>query len=334
MRPLGVGIIGAGVGGAQARGFLADRRVGKVVLCDVAADRLAERAGELGIEETTTDWHQIVSRDDVDLVSVASPDHLHAEMAVAALEAGKHVLCEKPMTGTLAEARQVIGAVERSGRKLMVNNVLRFFPRFQHVKRMVDSGELGRIYAAEGDYLHNIVDLIRDGWRGPHRHSAATGSGVHMIDLLRWIVGDVAEAFCYGTRGILTEGQAQSPDCMLAVLKFENGAIAKSMTNLAVQRPALHHLVLYGTEGVFVNDRPFGRLYRGPARESEPVATPYESVGRSAGQKAAAVGHLLDCIERDEPPLVDVYEGARAIAVCDAIFNSYKMGEPVRVEAV
>ncbi|NOZ21219.1 MAG: Gfo/Idh/MocA family oxidoreductase [Planctomycetes bacterium] len=334
MNPIGVGIIGAGVGRSQAPGFLGDKRVSKVVLCDIDSAKLAERAKAVGIEETTTDWKEIVERDDIHLVSVASPDPLHPEMAIAALDAGKHVLCEKPMAPTLPEARQMIAAVERSGKKLLVNNVLRFFERFKYVKKMVDAGELGQIYAAEGDYLHNTVDLIRNGWRGPHRHSCMTGGGVHLIDLLRWIVAETEEAFCYSTYGVMTEAEAKSPDCMLAILKLENGAVAKAMTNMAVQRPALHNFILYGTKGVFINAKPDGLLYRGHNSKPEPVTALYGATERSKGQKAAAVAHFLDCIEKDEAPLVDVYEGARTIAACDAIFESCQTGRPVKVERI
>ena len=329
-----MGIVGAGVGVAQAPGFIADPRVGKVVLCDVDEVRLAERTAELAIDGTTTDWHTLIDRDDLHVISVASPDHLHAEMAVAALDAGKHVLCEKPMTGTLSEARAVIRAVEQSGKKLMVNNILRLFARFQYVKQIVDAGELGHIYAAEADYLHNTLDLIRDGWRGPNRHSVVTGGGVHMIDLLRWIVGEVEEVFCYATRGVLTEAEAKSPDCMLAVMRLAGGAVAKSMTNMAAQRPPLHNFILYGTKGVFVNGKPDGLIYRSHDADPEPVTALYGPPKDGPGQKGVSVAHLLDCIEHDRTPLVDVYEGARSIAVCDAIYQSYKTGVPVRVEAV
>ena len=334
MDPIGVGIIGVGVGHAQAPGFQADPRVSKVVLCDIDEAKLAKWAGELRVEQTTTDWRELVARDDLGLISVASPDHLHAEMAIAALDAGKHVLCEKPMTGTLAEARQLIAAVERSGKTLMVNNILRLFERFQYVKKIVDAGELGTIYAAEGDYLHNTLDLIRHGWRGPHRHSVMTGGGVHLVDLLRWIVGEVEEAFCYATYGVLTPAEAKSPDCMLAILRLENGAVAKAMTNMAVQRPALHNFILYGTQGVFINDKPNGYLYRGHNAEPELVTANYGPPKGGPGQKGVSVSHLLDCIEHDRTPLVDVYEGARSVAVCDAIYQSYRTGQPVRVERV
>lgn len=334
MDTIGVGIIGMGVGRRHAPGFMQDPRVSKVALCDNDPAKLAAAAKELEVDDTTGRWQDIIERDDIGLVSVASPDHLHADMAVAALDAGRHVLCEKPMCMNLAEARAMVAAVERSGKKLMVNNVLRFFERFQHVKSIVDAGELGRIYAAEGDYIHNTLDLIRRGWRGPHRHSCMTGGGVHMIDLLRWIVGEVDEAFCYSTYGVLTDQEAKSPDCMLAILRMKNGAVAKSMTNMAAQRPALHNLVLYGTKGVFVNGKPDGVLYRGDRSEPEPVKAKYGAADTGSGQKAVAIEHLLDAIEHDTDPLVNVYEGARSVAVCDAIFQSYQTGAPVKVEVV
>ncbi len=334
MEAIRVGIIGMGVGHRQAPGFRADERVGHVALCDTDEERLATVGEELGISDRTADWRELVARDDLDLISVASPDHLHAEMSIAALDAGKHVLCEKPMAMNLTEARAMIAAVECSGKKLMVNNILRFFERFRELKNLVDAGELGRIYAAEGDYIHNTLHLIRTGWRGPHRHSVMTGGGVHLIDLLRWIVGEVEEAFCYCTRGILDETEAKSPDCMLAVLRFRNGAIAKSMTNMAAQKPALHNFILYGTKGVFINGRPDGTLYRGERSAGEPVTTLYGATDSGKGQKGAAVAHLLDAIEHDTQPLVDVREGARSIAVCDAIYESSRSGQAVRVAEI
>ena len=142
------------------------------------------------------------------------------------------------------------------------------------------------------------------------------------------------EAFCYSTRGMLTAEESRSPDCMLAVLRFKNGCIAKAMTDMAAQRPALHNFILYGTEGVFVNGRPDGTLYRGHQGQAEPVRDAYGPADASRGQKGVGMAHLLDCIERDEEPLVNVREGARAIAVCDAIYKSWQAGKPVRVEAV
>jgi len=334
MKPIGVGIIGVGTGRHHAAGFGADPRVSHVALCDNDEGRLRERAAELDINDTTTNWRDFIDREDIGLVDVSSPDHLHCEMAVAALDAGKHVLCEKPMAMNLDECRRMIAAVERSGCKLLVNNVLRFWARFQYVKKIVDDGILGDIYAAEGDYLHNTLDLIRNGWRGQHRHSCATGGGVHMIDLLRWIVGEFDEAMCYGTYGVLAPEEAKSPDCMLAILKFKNGAVAKSMTNMALQKPALLNLVLYGTKGVFINDRPDGHLYLGEKSQRQAVTAIYGPASDAVNIKSAAVSHLLDCIEHDTTPLVDVYEGARSIAVCDAIYESYVTGKPTKVSAV
>ncbi len=334
MEPLGVGVIGAGTGAQHVSGFLSDPRVSHVVLCDVDEEKLKEKAEKVGASEALTDWRELIVRDDIGLIDVSAPDHLHCEMAVAALDAGKHVLCEKPMAMNLDECRRLIAAVERSGCKLIVNNVLRFYERFQYVKRIVDEGVLGDIYAAEGDYIHNTLELIRRGWRGPHRHSCATGGGVHLIDLLRWIVGEFDEAMCYATYGVLSPDEAKSPDCMLAVLRFKNGAVAKSMTNMAAQRPALHQFVLYGTKGVFVNDKPDGWLFRGHTSSPEKVTAFYGPPKDAAGPKTVVIGHLLDCIERDEPPLIDVYEGARSIAVCDAIYESFITGRPAKVQEI
>jgi predicted dehydrogenase len=252
-------------------------------------------------------------------------------MSIAALRAGTHVLCEKPMAPTLQEAREMVKASEETGKKLMVNHVLRFYARFQKIKALVDGGELGEIYAAEGDYLHNTVDRIRSGWVKT-RPSVMTGGGIHLIDQLLWLVGDVEEAFCYSTRGVLKESDVQSPDCMMAILKFENGCVGKAMTNMSAQRPALHNLILFGTEGVVMNGKPDGVLYRGHRAKPEAITEAYAPVSGSA--KAVGMAHLLDCIEQDKEPLVNAKEGAKGIAVCEAINESYRTGKPVQVEKI
>lgn len=334
MKSIGVGIIGAGVGSRQAPGFLNHRLISHIVLCDTNRPRLEAAAAKLKITDTTADWRELIKREDLGLISVASPDHLHLEMVLAALGSGKHVLCEKPMAMNLAEARQIIAAVDRSGRKLMVNNVLRFYPCFRRLKQLVDEGMLGTIYAAEGDYLHNTLHLIRGGWRGRHRHSVMTGGGVHLLDLLRWMVGEIDQAFCYATRGIATEQESLSPDCMLAILRFKNGAIGKSMTNMALQKPAGHNFILYGTKGVFISDGPDGWLYSGHDGERQRITATDPSMTTVEGNKTVAVQHLLECIEHDRTPMVNAREGARTLAVCDAINESYQTGMPVDVQSL
>ena len=331
MDPIGVGIIGTGVGRRHAQGLVDDPRVEKVVMCSTDEETLGRVAVEVGASETTTQWQSLIYRDDLQVISVATPDQLHSEMSIAALRAGKHVLCEKPMAPTLSEALEMVKASEASGKKLMVNHVLRFYARFQRIKALVDGGELGEIYAVEGDYLHNTVDRIRSGWVKT-RPSVMTGGGIHLIDQLLWLVGDVEEVFCYSTRGVLKDSDVESPDCMMAILKFVNGCVGKAMTNMSAQRPALHNLILFGTEGVVMNGKPDGVLYRGHRSEPEAITDPYAPV--AGGTKAVGMAHLLDCIEQDVEPLVNVKEGARGIAVCEAINESYRTGQPVQVEVV
>jgi predicted dehydrogenase len=334
LKPLGLGIIGMGVGGKLAPPISKDARINHIVLCDQSQERLDDVAAKVDIKDATTDWQALIRRDDLDVIVVASPDHLHHSMAIAALEAGKHVLCEKPMAMDLVEARQMIEAADRCRRKFAVNNVLRYFERFIALKKMVDDGVLGTIYAAEGDYIHNTLSLIRNGWRGPHRRSVMTGGGVHLIDLLRWIVGEVDQAFGYATRGVLTESESQSPDTMMSVLHFTNGAVGKAMANMAAQRKALHNFVLYGTKGVFINDEPDAWLHLGHDSEPQRITTAYGPAGGERYGKQVGLVHLLDCIEHDRTPLVDAREGARTLAVCDAINQSIRTGRPVNVQSV
>ncbi len=178
-----------------ARFFPLDVEPEKAVIC--GRDRAGVEAARerLGWQESETDWRRVVERDDVDLIDVCTPNNRHAEIAIAAAEHGKHVLCEKPLAMNLAEARSMLQAVERAGVVNMICHNYRFAPAVQLAKQLVSQGQLGTIYHFRAQYLQ---DWIMDPefpvvWR---LQKAVSGSGAHgdlsahIIDLARFLVGE------------------------------------------------------------------------------------------------------------------------------------------------
>jgi predicted dehydrogenase len=137
-----------------------DLRYRLVAACARRREVLEPFAASQGIPFATTDYRELVRRPEVDVVAVSSPDALHAEQCVAALEAGKHVICTKPMVTSLEQAQAVVDAVRGSGRKFLVGQTMRFDRQFATLRRFVADGDLGEIMAAEAFYMIVIGSFL------------------------------------------------------------------------------------------------------------------------------------------------------------------------------
>ena len=206
MTNLGIGLIGyAFMGAAHSQAWRNAPRFFDLplnpalnVLCGRNADAVQEAAGKLGWSETETDWRKLLTRDDVQLVDVCTPGDSHAEIAIAALEAGKHVLCEKPLANTVAEAEAMAAAAAKAaaqGIRSMVGFTYRRVPAIGLARKLVAEGKLGTIRHVRAQYLQ---DWIADpeaplSWRLDKERagSGALGDiGAHIVDLTQYITGD------------------------------------------------------------------------------------------------------------------------------------------------
>lgn len=159
---------------------------------------LRQTAAKLGWLSCETDWRRLIERDDIDLIDIVAPNHLHAEIAIAAAEGGKHILCEKPLAMTLEQAYRMRDAAKKSGVVHMLSHNYRFAPAVQYAKQLIASGRLGRIYHLRATYLQDwLIDpRYPMEWR---LRKELTGSGVlgdigsHIIDLARFLVGGISE---------------------------------------------------------------------------------------------------------------------------------------------
>jgi predicted dehydrogenase len=203
---LGIGMIGyAFMGAAHSQAWRTAPRFFDLplhprmtALCGRDAARVAEAAGRLGWESTETDWTRLVARDDVDLVDVCTPGDTHAEIAVAALDAGKHVLCEKPLANTVAEAEAMAAAAERAaerGVRSMVGFTYRRVPAIALARQLVEQGRIGEVRHVRAQYLQDWLTDPQSPmtWR-LEKDKAGSGAlgdiGAHVVDLTQYITGD------------------------------------------------------------------------------------------------------------------------------------------------
>jgi predicted dehydrogenase len=210
------------------------------VICGRSSDAVAEAAAKLGWASTETDWRRVVERDDIGLIDVSTPGDTHAEIAIAALEAGKHVLCEKPLANTLEEAEAMaVAAAQVASQRAMVAFNYRRVPAVELARRLIADGRLGVVRHVRAVYLQDwIVDpefpLV---WR-LQRELAGSGAlgdiGAHIVDLSQHLLGDTIASVSGLTETFVKErplpdgsgrGEVTVDDATLFVARFAGGAV-------------------------------------------------------------------------------------------------------------
>jgi predicted dehydrogenase len=188
-------------------------------------DAVAEASRRYGFGGYVTDWRDLVRNDEIELFDNSGPNNLHAEPTIAAAEAGKHVVCEKPLARTAEESREVWQRVAAAGVKHMCAFNYRFVPAVRLAREMLEAGELGEIHHFRGRYLQEWGDIDDEVWRF-ERAAAGSGAlgdlGAHVIDLARYLVGEVAAVS--GATRTFKEGR-DVDDAFEAVVEFEGGAV-------------------------------------------------------------------------------------------------------------
>ena len=270
-------VVGLGVGEQHARALAAHPQVNLRWVYDHQADRMDRVIASLGAGHPAAGLQALLNDPELDLIALASYDHEHGRQVLDGLKAGKHVFCEKPLCSSEDELRAIRGALDaRPDRHLACNLVLRAAPLYRWVRDAVLGGELGEVYAIDGEYLYGRVHKITDGWRGDDpNYSVFRGGGVHMMDLCMWITGQrPTNVAAIGNR-ISTRGtRFQHHDFVAATFGFDSGMVARVTANFGCVHRHHHVLRVYGTKGTFLYDDAGARLHRSrdPEQKAEAVA--------------------------------------------------------------
>jgi predicted dehydrogenase len=318
-----------------------------------------EAAKRYGYAHAYTDWRGMLANDAIQLFDNGGPNDAHAEPCIAAAQAGKHILCEKPLGRTAEESKLMLDAVEKAGVKHMVAFNYRFVPAIRQIRKLIESGALGKIYHFRAVYLqewimpHYNTPMI---WRldKAQAGSGALGDlGAHIIDLARYLVGEIASVSAMTKtfinqrpKGDGTMGTVDVDDAFAAVIAFENGALGTlESTRFAAGRKNGQNLEINGEKGsirfnlermnelevFWIGDEPKETRGFHNVLVSEPYHPWWENwwpQGHMIGWEHTFVHeitHLLDCIVNDKPvsPIgADFVDGYRAAVVCDAILAS------------
>lgn len=340
------GIIGVGIGRVHLDGYKA-AGAEVVALCDANEARARALAEEYGIARVYTDYQEMLQDGEINTVSVCTPNSMHAPMSIAALESGRHVICEKPLSVNAADAGKIVQAADKSGKKFMVAFCYRFREDARLMKRFVEGGELGRIYYAKTAWLRRRGIPGFGGWfttRSLSGGGPLIDLGVHMLDLTLWLMGNpravsvsgstYAEFGPYG-KGAGTWGadinagsNYDVEDLAVGLIRLENGATLHLETSWAtnIEKDG-GHSTLMGTEGgASLNFGEGGFKIHKEMYGAQVDIVPRVQAG--SGHKDEMV-HFVDCIREDKDPMATGEQGLEIMRILDALYESSATGREV-----
>lgn len=364
-------VIGAGWGRMHIEAYQACADTVPVAICDADPHRLAERQRQYNIAHGYTDYRELLDQPDIDAVSIALPNDLHLPVAVAALQAGKHVLCEKPLAINATAAAEIIAVAREYRRKLMVCFNYRYRPDAQWLKRLIDEGRFGRIYATRTGWLRNSGIPNLGSW---FTRKAQSGGGplidlgTHMLDLVLWLLDypavrtvsavSFAEFGPHGRKVYVRRSQATDPrtreqapqsfdveDMIMALIRFADGRALQLEINWAAHTHAGrddYFLTLYGTDAgadlYVANYAPTDTVVfhsdpGGAMSSTRPVFRQQSRISLPSGHDSL-VDHFARCILDDLEPSPGGAEGLALARLIDTIYASAALGHEITLADV
>ena len=300
--------------------------------------RLAERYGGVAY----AGFEAFLDHRPLEIVMIGSPSGLHAEQGMAAARRGLHVLVEKPIDITTAQANALIAECERAGVKLGVCFQDRVAPDIRRLKELVDSGRLGKPILVSGRLKwYRPPEYYRDSrWRGTRARDgggALMNQGAHTVDLLLWLMGDVKRVYAKTLTAI---HDIEVEDTVVATLEFANGAIATLEAGTSIYPGYKRRVELTGTEGTIIleHDRIIAADLRTPDAtlvspvEGDSNASATSPIVADVGGHRRLLEDFLRAIESDGRPVCDGREGLRSVELIQAIYESSRSARPVTLD--
>lgn len=332
-------IIGCGVIAvthAMALAALPDQEL--YACCDIVPEKADAFAVKYGVGKVYYDWRQVLSDGGVDAVCVCTPSDLHGEMSIAAMRAGKAVVCEKPMEVTTEKAQEMVDAAEETGAKVQCIFQRRLLPAARAVRELIAQGKLGRICLASAElkYYRDQPYYDSAGWRNVCG-GAMLNQGVHGIDLILWMLGEPVKTI-FGYADTLAR-RTGVEDTAAAVLTMESGALCV-IKNTTIAYPEFPTgFCIHGEKGTVafddlgVNTWEFLDKADAPPHPKEDPAfahsSPISLKPYYGNMHAYLLQDLADAVREDREPLIPPREAIAAVRAICGITRSAQTGRPV-----
>ena len=370
MTSIGVGLIGTGyMGKCHALAWNAVRPVfgdgpkpRLVHLAGVSADLAARRAEEFGFERSTADWRALIDDPDVEVVSVTTPNAFHAEMAIAALEAGKHVWCEKPMAVALADAERMAAVAKAAGTVTALGYNYIQNPVIRHIRRLLDEGTIGTVnhvrFEMDEDFMADPEALFYWKSEASSGYGALDDFGVHPLSLVQFLFGGVSRVMAqlsmpYPDRPAREGGRrkVETYDIASVLMQLSNGASGvMALDRSAWGRKGRIAMQVFGSKGTIAYDQERMNEYQlfvAEGRSTEqgfrtvltgPAHPPYDRFIPAPGHglgfnelKIIECHELLKAIRGETAQIVDFARGLEIERAVHAMAKSHRTGSWVEV---
>lgn len=329
---LKVGVVGLGFAGrAHIDGYKNTENAELIAVCDVSEERARETAEKYGVPKYFSDYEKMLKLDELQAISVCLPNMMHEPVTVAALEAGKHVLCEKPLAANAEQAKKMVAASEKSGKILAMSLNFRYEGRSLTLKKMIEAGELGEVYYGKTSMLRS--NAIPRGWF--HVKKLSGGGPLldlapHMLDVTWWLMGKPepisASGVTYAKLGVAGkgmgtwgvgygEGAVDVEDLAIGLIRFKGGQSIFVDVSWALNGPPIQSCFIFGTNAG-ASLYPDFAIYKEPVMET-PQAEP------SKDRIKEFVNNVLEGTE----PLAPGKDGVVIMRMLDAIYKSAQSGK-------
>lgn len=334
--PLRVAVVGLGVGIGHVHGYKQNRdRFSIVAVADRDAG-LAEgcAAGLRGVR-AASDFTEVVTADDVDVISLCTPPWLHHEQLLVALEAGKHVVVEKPIVGSLAHLDEVAAAAEAQQRWVMPVFQYRYGAGIQKVKRLVDAGVAGEAYVAMADVAWRRRPEYYAGWRGTWANELGgvlLSHSIHALDLLTYVLGPVASVYA---RTAVRVNDVETEDCAVVALELADGSLATLSATLGSAAEISRHRFTFQHLSAESGTLPYdhtGDPWEITADSDEDqvrIDAALADFDPGPDSWPGQIRRLADALEAGDPPPVTLADARASLELVTACYRSAATGERV-----
>lgn len=263
-------VIGLGVGEHHANALMQDKRVHLTDIAELDEQRFhkfSQAHPDASLRHHSA--AKIIADKNIEFLSIASFDEAHFDQVMGGLKNGKHIFVEKPLCQTQEQLRAIYDVWQGNDRGLSSNLLLRDAPLYLWLRDLIARGELGEIYAFDGDYLYGRLPKLIDGWRSAtENYSVMEGGGIHIIDLMLGLCGKLPTQVQSGSNKIVTRDMAfRYHDFHSAIFTFPNGLIGRITANFGCVHKHQHVIRIFGTQGTFIYDDMGARLHRGRDHE-------------------------------------------------------------------
>ncbi len=320
-----------------------------VALCDINKERAEEIAREHGIEHVYTDYNELLKRDDLDAIDICTPNLLHSKVAIAALEAGLHVFCEKPDAVSPEEAQKMADAAKASGKVMMTMRNNRFTPASQYLKAIIADGQMGELYTGRCGWVRRRGIPGKGGWFTTKELSGGgplIDLGVHFIDLTVWLMGnpkpvavtgatyckfadnDIADSVHSSFGEKQEDGTFDVEDLATGFIRFENGATPQIEFSWASNiGEEMNFIEMRGTKAGFSLKKDQLEIYSeaaGQLTDIKPVLN-----GTASSPHGEHLKHFVDVVQKRAEPIITPEHGVDMIKILAAIYKSAETGREV-----